>query len=576
MNIKHAIASRNDSIRHVLHLIDNAASRGGEPGIAVIVDEHNVVVGVVTDGDVRSALCRNVDFASPVETIMSGKFVFVYDHVSPLEQLKTVLQKVNEQKRLKDPRLTKVVVCSEKMEFVDIVNFYELYRFGDISLRKIAVYGMGYVGLTLALTLAELGEYAVVGLDINERTVEQLNNNEAPFYEEGIDSLLRYCRANSFISFQGLEKTAAADIHIIAVGTPLTAASEPDYSQLEAVGRYIGRDLKEGDLVVCRSTVPAGTTRNCLIPILQQSSGLAPGRDFFVSFAPERTVEGNALRELKTLPQIVGGYSQGCAELTTKLFQKITPSIVQVKSLEASEIVKLINNTYRDTIFSFANEVAMLCDLYNLDAFEVIESANEGYARSMVPRPSPGVGGACLVKDPYLFTSHPWSDKEYDFSFGRMSRRVNKSIPQYVYRQFELMLERYPSGDADTKVLVAGLAFKGYPETSDMRFSPALDLIELLSKGGYVIQGFDWVVPAEDIRKLGIGTAGLDDGFKGARAVFFMNDHAQNTKFNLYEALMNCCKPFLFFDGWKMFSKKEIESVPGVYYATMGYNSLRK
>ena len=576
MNIKHALVSKDDSIREAVQIIDSAASRGGEPGIAVVVDEDNKVLGVVTDGDIRDAFCRNLDFSKPVHSIMSMDYVYVYNDITPSQQLRLVLQRIDKVKKIKDPRLSKVIVCTKNKEFVDIVNLFELYRYGDVSLRRIAVYGMGFVGLTIALTFAELQEFAIIGVDIDKELIEKLKKGITPFYEKGLDFLLKYCHSNNSIQFKHAGESVDADIHIISVGTPIDEQQKPDYSFLESSGNYIGKILKEGDLVICRSTVPAGTTRHLLIPLLEKASGLTPGKDFFISFAPERTLEGNALKELKSLPQIVGGYSRTCTELTAKLFQKITPSIIQVNSLEAAEIIKLVNNTYRDTVFSFANEVALMCDMYNLDAFEIIEAANKGYPRSLIPVPSPGVGGICLFKDPYLYSFHGNSDNSFEVKFGHVSRAINQKMPGYVFSQFKKFVDLYSLNPETTKVLIVGLAFKGHPETSDTRCSPSIDLSNFLKGNGYFVQGVDHVLSNDEIYQLGICPTSIEEGIKKSNAVFFMNNHPLNMKFDLYNCLMECKKPFFLFDGWNLFNKIEIESIDGIIYGTMGYSSVNK
>jgi len=151
-----------------------------------------------------------------------------------------------------------------------------------------------------------------------------------------------------------------------------------------------------------RSTVPVGTTRKQVIPVLEHYSGLAAGSGFHIAFCPERTVEGQAIQELSSLPQIVGGLTEACTEKAVSFWSTLTDTVVRVDALEAAELVKLINNSYRDLSFAFANEFALLADRYNIDATRLIAAANEGYPRDKIPRPSPGVGGYCLTKDPVV------------------------------------------------------------------------------------------------------------------------------------------------------------------------------
>jgi len=575
MKTNHVLTTESDSILSVVQKINCGKTEGGAVGIAVVVDKSNVIKGVVTDGDIRRAISDGIDFSIPVREIMTTKYTFVYDDLSRTEQLKVILEQVRRVGRLDDPRTTRVIVCKKNYEFVDIVNLLDVYKYGDVNLQRISIYGMGFAGLTLALTFAELNQLDITGVDIDEDLIRNLNKGISTIYEDGLQSLLAYCNAKKAITFKQSKEDVDADIHIVVVGTPVDANNKPDYSYLENVIKQIGKSLKQCDTVICRSTVPVGTTRNFIIPILEKCSGMRVGKDFYVAFAPERTVEGKALKELKLLPQVVGGYSEHCREVASKLFYKITPSIIKVKSLEAAEIVKMVNNTFRDAVFAFANEVALLCDNYNLDAYELIEAANEGYPRNVIPSPSPGVGGICLSKDPYLYSYSNDGNMSYVPQFGEISRSTNKRMPEYVYQKYRKFINdnNLELHSNNIKVLVVGITFKGIPETSDTRNSPAMDLVALLKKDGTTVLGYDQVLTINDINALGIIPVSMEEGMVASNAVFIMNNHPQNTKFDIYSCLTQTRKPFMFFDGWRLFNKYEIKSIPGVLYSTLGYTS---
>ncbi|MFC1612669.1 nucleotide sugar dehydrogenase, partial [Patescibacteria group bacterium] len=266
--------------------------------------------------------------------------------------------------------------------------------------KQICVIGMGYVGLTLALTFSDLG-FKVIGVEKREKVINSLTQGRAHFFEAGLNQILKRELGKSFKFLTNLEESLS-DIYIVAVGTPADFGRKPDFSGLKEVSQQIGKVLKKDDLIILRSTVSPGTTRSFVIPLLEQESGLRAGTDFYVSFAPERTIEGDALNELKTLPQVIGGINSKSALYTADFFNKITLQTILVNSLEAAEMVKLANNLCRDVNFGFANELALICDKFNLDANEVIEAANSGYPRNKIASPSPGVGGYCLTKDPYI------------------------------------------------------------------------------------------------------------------------------------------------------------------------------
>jgi UDP-N-acetyl-D-mannosaminuronic acid dehydrogenase len=366
------------------------------------------------------------------------------------------------------------------------------------------------------------------------------------------------------------EAASEADIHIVSVGSPVGPDGTPDLNDIKAVAEAIARRLKYGDLVVFRSTVPVGTMRRVVLPILERA-GLTCGEDFHLAFAPERAVEGNALEELRKLPQVIGGFNRTGANVAARLFGHVTPTVIEVETLEEAELVKLINNTFRDLVFSFANEVAFMCDGYNINAFNVIRAANEGYPRDRIPMPSPGVGGTCLSKDPYLYTN-PLATNSHRPTLGLASRGINRKGADYVLGKLKTFAESVGRRVEDMNVMIVGLAFKGMPETSDIRASTALEVLERLPDRSKV-RVKDFVVPADAIIKLGCVPVAeeLATALKGMDAVLVMNNHYRNSRFNVVQALRRCDGPMLFFDGWNMFDQREIESLGHVTYATMGY-----
>ena len=572
MNTLQTLVLPHESIRNVVRRIDLAKPQGGEIGIAVVVDGDYKVIGAVTDGDIRRAVCKEIDFSAPVSEIMSTDPICIPAGLDSRLMLRYALEKMQVRKLIAD----KLIVVDEQHRFVDIVNLHTLYRGEDIAEKRVAIYGMGYVGLTLAVTLAENPLFKVEGIDTNEHVIKKLQLGKPHFYEKGLESLLHRLLDGKAITFSTSTQTQGiANVHIVSVGTPIDDKRQADTRYLANCAEQIGAALRKNDLVICRSTVPVGTTRNFFIPLLEKRSGLSAGKDFHVAFAPERTVEGDALRELHALPQIVGGLTSRCREIAAMLFQKITATVVYVESLETAEITKLINNSFRDLVFGFANEVAFLCDQYNIDAFDTIAAANEGYPRNPIPRPSPGVGGVCLSKDPHLYSIHAADAAFASMSLGIASRAINERGGEYVFWALQKFIKSARIGQKRLKVLVVGVAFKGEPDTSDMRFSAAVDLIGRLLDVGHEVLAYDAVVPEDEIRKLGVRPVVLPEGMRDCDAVFFMNNHPRNTEFELYAGLKAMSRPCLFFDGWKVFGKGEVESVSGVSYSTMGYLTPR-
>jgi nucleotide sugar dehydrogenase len=568
-HIKHALVFEEDSIREVVQKIDIVGQSGGAIGIAVVVDPSNKVIGVVTDGDIREAICNNIDFTLPISRIMSKNPLCVSASFSPNEILKKTFDEMTKRKIT----VSNIILIDEESKFIDVTNLHDLYRRQDLSKKTVSVYGMGFVGLTLAATLAENRHFDVEGIDLNNSVISQLKKGIPHFYEKGLDSLITQLISRKNIQFNHINNVRGyADIHIVSVGTPINSIGDPDKSFLKNCAAQIGPILKKGNLVICRSTVPVGTTRKFFIPELEKHTILRAGVDFHVAFCPERTVEGDALKELRSLPQIVGGLTTLCRDAAANVFQKITSTVVYVDTLEAAEVIKLINNSYRDLVFSFANETAYMCDSYNIDAFDVIAAANDGYPRNPIPKPSPGVGGICLSKDPILYSVHEDLASFSSVKLGKLSREINSLGADYVVWQLNKFLLKYPK-ENKLEILIAGIAFKGVPDTSDIRFSPAIDLLLKLKEKGCIIKCYDSIVSSRDIINLDVKFVNIKDGFKKTDAVFFMNNHPSNLSFNINDALNSMNKPALFFDGWRMFAKEHIESFDKITYATMGYMS---
>ena len=253
----------------------------------------------------------------------------------------------------------------------------------------------------MALVLAENG-YFVYGYDIDKELRKKINNKKMPFYEKGMQDLLDAQVGKNLKIVENI-KDFEADIFIITVGTPFDfKRRKPNISYFKKSIELISKNVKVNDLIILRSTVPIGTSRKIAKPILEKNSNLKVGENLFLAFCPERTAEGKAIEELKNLPQIIGGYCQRSTEFASRFFNEYTHTIIDVNDLESSEMCKLLDNTYRDTVFAYSNQMAMLSEKLGLNLSKLVDKVNIGYERNKIPKPSPGVGGPCLTKDPYI------------------------------------------------------------------------------------------------------------------------------------------------------------------------------
>jgi len=563
------IVSPEDSFDSAIRQMAQDSRNVVYPGIVIILNKETILLGIMTDGDIRRAYAANIPFSSEISEVMVKDPITISDQI-PEELISSeVIRKVQLNNRHHSEWIRHILVVDDKKRLVNIIDYLYILQNQNGAVNRVAVIGLGYVGLTLAVSLANRG-HQVTGIDINSSIISSLNNGNSHIFEPGLEDMLKANIKRKSIEFCEKFNSGAHQIYIVAVGTPLDFDSKPNLAPLIDSLSAISEVLKKGNHVMLRSTVPVGVTREVVIPYLQNETGLLAGEDFYVSFAPERTIEGGAMNELKTLPQIVGGYSSICTRLSVDFWSTLTPTVVRVVSVEAAEMVKLANNTFRDLSFSFANELALLSDKYNVNAFDLINAANEGYPRNKIPSPSPGVGGYCLTKDPILFSSNLKGLRQ-DAVLGISSRKINEKASLYPINLMERYIERLGLNLSEIKVLIIGIAFKGLPETIDVRGSVAIDIFNNLRERVQVIYGWDSVVDSRTISSLGFEVV---KNFKTTIAsvdiVMIMNNHPNNVQSDLY---VDSKKARLIFDGWNQLNKVEIEKISGFTYSSMGYMS---
>jgi UDP-N-acetyl-D-mannosaminuronic acid dehydrogenase len=430
--------------------------------------------------------------------------------------------------------------------------------------RSVCIVGLGYVGLTLAVAMADAG-FRVHGVEVSDAVLAPLAQGRAHFVEVGLDhKLAEQVRLGRFTFGPALGEAAGATTYIVTVGTPVSDDKRVRFDSLEQVARGIAGVLRPDDMVILRSTVMVGTTRDFVKPILD-----AAGVPYALAFCPERTLEGRALAELKTLPQVVGGIDAESTFRASQLFSFLTPSVVRVNDSESAELVKLINNTQRDYTFALANEVAAICDHLGLSAAEVIASGNLGYARANLPMPGP-VGGPCLEKDPYIL-AQSLEGAGFTPALAVAARRWNEGLPE---RTVELVARALAERGADAgTVAVLGLAFKGRPETGDLRGTLAKPLVDGLRRRWPAARlvGWDPVVDADGIASLGLEPRlSAQAAFAGADAVVIQNNHEAFAKMDLAALTAGMRSPGVVYDLWSQHDPRALRLAPGVTYHALG------
>lgn len=432
-----------------------------------------------------------------------------------------------------------------------------------MRLKNICILGMGYVGLTLASVLAERG-FNVYGVEANDDIVNLIKQGKSHVREKEIEDLLKRNVGKTLFVSNRIPVDVQIDIFVIAVGTPIDAASKtPLMSYVTKAVEEVAGILKDGQMVILRSTVPVGTTREVVLPILRKT-----GKKFSLAFCPERTAEGQALEELHHLPQIIGGLDEESVDRAMDLFRKLTHTTIEVESLEAAEMIKLIDNSFRDISFAYANEIALIAKSFGLNAFELIEAANLGYKRNNIK--SPGfVGGACLEKDPYIL-AYCAGKKGYSSDFIIKGRKLNESLTDVVADR----VVKYAAETVNSKkikIFISGFAFKGHPETNDLRGSPTLLFLKKLVESGFNdIQGHDFIVSEEQLCSLGIKSVSLEEGFRSADVVLLMNNHHSYKAIPAVKLVKSMKKGGLLFDAWQMFPYQIIKELGHVIYESIG------
>jgi nucleotide sugar dehydrogenase len=561
------IAAPSESIDIVIRRMAKESRKVEYAGIVVVLDSQKTLLGIVTDGDIRRAYASDVLFSGEISEIMVSEPITISEKVTEENISLEVIRKVQLDKRHHSEWIRHVLIVNDKNQLINIVDYFDILQSRNNLVNRVVVFGMGYVGVTLAVSLANRG-HQVTGVDVQKSIVNSLNQGKSHVFEPGLEDMLTANLKRDSINFSTTLEVDTHQVYIVAVGTPLDLDLKPDMSALTDVLKEISKVLHRGNHIMLRSTVPVGVTREIVVPYLEDKTGLKAGKDFYISFAPERTIEGNAMYELKTLPQVVGGYSSQCVKNAIEFWSTLTPTVVRVDTLEAAEMVKLANNTFRDLSFSFANELALLADKYNVNSFDLINAANEGYPRNKIPLPSPGVGGYCLTKDPILFSCTSNGPRS-DAVLGISSRKINEKAALYPIEMIKRYSNRMQVPLSNLNILIIGVAFKGIPETADIRGSVAIDVLNKLNGCVNNVFGWDAVIDSKNLKEIGFNILDdLDSIVDCVDVILILNNHPNNACSSIYIPPKN---NRLVFDGWNQIDRSEIEKTVGMTYATMGY-----
>lgn len=430
----------------------------------------------------------------------------------------------------------------------------------------ICILGLGYVGLTLATVMAEVG-FTVTGVEVDADAVRKLREGEPHFYEHGLRERLARVVADARLRvYATIPDGSEATVYVITVGTPLGGDRRVRLDMIRRAAGEVASVLNDGDLVVVRSTVRIGTTRAVVLPVLE-----ATGRSFDLAFCPERTLQGRALEELRALPQIVAGLTHDANVRAAQLFQFVTPTVVRVSSLEAAETIKVVDNAQRDVRFAFSNEVASVCDALGISASEVVAAGKLGYPRTDLPPPGP-VGGPCLSKDPYILAE---SVEEHGVvpELTVQARRINERQPSSVVTYLRTVAGRDRGFPTAAEIALLGIAFKGRPATDDLRGTPARRVLDELRIAfpAAAFRGFDPEVSKDRIAEFGLEPhATLESVLSGAHLALILNNHDLFATMDVQSLAQLMARPGLLYDMWGHFIPADLLLPPGIGYAAFG------
>ncbi|HQI28476.1 MAG TPA: nucleotide sugar dehydrogenase, partial [Sedimentisphaerales bacterium] len=348
----------------------------------------------------------------------------------------------------------------------------------------------GYVGLPLAREFCS-GGATVLGFDINAKMVALINRGRSPIKHISHESMAGMVASGRFHATDDMTRLSEPDTLIICVPTPLTKNRDPDMQYIVSTSQTISRHLRKGQLVVLESTTYPGTTREVMVPILEQS-GLKAEKDFFVAFSPEREDPGNKQYRTATIPKVVGGLGKESLKRALNVYRVAIQTLVPVDSCEVAEAAKILENTYRCINIAMVNELKILFDRMGIDVWEVIRAASTKPFGFNPFYPGPGLGGHCIPIDPFYLT---WKARQYGMTtqFIELAGQINTGMPHYVVEKVVDALNERRKSLKGSRVLVLGLAYK--PDIDDVRESPSLELIELLKHKGAKVDYNDPYIP---------------------------------------------------------------------------------
>ena len=386
---------------------------------------------------------------------------------------------------------------------------------------RIGIIGLGYVGLPLAVEFAKAG-FQVTGFDVDVAKIAAINKGHSYIGDVSSEDISTAVKAGKLSATDDMSKLHDMDAIDICVPTPLRKTRDPDLSYVILAVDAVRARLKPGQLVILESTTYPGTTDEVVQPALEER-GLKAGKDFYLAFSPERVDPGNQTHNTKNIPKVVGGMNDVSTELAAELYGSIINTIVPVSSTQVAEMVKLLENTFRAVNIGLVNEIALMSHRMNIDVWEVIEAAATKPFGFMPFYPGPGLGGHCIPIDPFYLS---WKARQNGFEcrFIELAGHINGSMPSFVVERVSEALNSQRKAINGSRIHIFGVAYK--KDVSDMRESPALDVLELLHRRGAILSYTDPHVPLLDHAEMSLKSVPEADAANGIDCAVICTNHS--------------------------------------------------
>ena len=410
--------------------------------------------------------------------------------------------------------------------------------------RRFCVIGGGRIGLPIAVTLASMGETVKI-LDLDSEKCQIINNSETPFFEEGMAEELENAVSEGLLEATN-DSSVLSDCNVIisAIGTGVSDDGSPEVSGMDDLVSTVSRGMKIGDLFLLKTTLPIGTTE-IIARKISENTGLSLDEEILVAFCPERIVEGRAMEELRSLPKIVGGVGPNSTKMAKEVMSIFGGEVIEVSNSRTAEMCKLIDNSYRMTRFGFSADVAAVSWRNDVDAYEAIRAANNGYSRNDVPLPAIGVSGYCLTKDPYYLdhgASELWTDRGFPSTWIAARKAADFQVEEAIAR----IGDHFENDSVPLRVVIAGVTYK--ENVDDIRLSHGRELAEKCLERGWEVIFWDPVTSQTEID--GIPVHDSHECINGKDCLVFTVPHQKFKQWTIDFEGLSEMEGGLIFDGW--------------------------